>query len=429
MEHSSHSTLSWFTAVGFGLQRSNFRIAPVSAAVIFVAAVYVDAQAGGVRNSSPLERHARPPLHINAAPGGPTYYDPGQIRHAYGVDSVRADGRGQTIAIVDAYGNPFLQQDLDTFCWYFGLPKTTVSVYYPQGNPGFFDEGWAGEIALDVEWAHAIAPGVRLVLVVAKTSALRDLLGAVDYAADVLGANIVSMSWGSSEFPEEVLLDSHFQKPGVTFVTASGDNGEGVQWPAASPYVLSVGGTSLYLDGNGNYSSEISWSGSGGGISDYEGLPYYQTGWLTLSGRGVPDVSCVADPNTGVLVVFEGFLFIFGGTSVGAPQWAGLIALSNSLSGSRRLAFPVNGSIYALASLNNTFTIDSNYFYDIRSGSNGEDPDDFATPGYDLVTGLGSPVGQNLVVGLTTFRPAPPARSANGNTALPAYQGSRGLSQ
>lgn len=388
-----------------------------------MAAICVGAQAGSVRNGGALERCARPPLHINAAPGGPTYYDPGQIRRAYGVDRLPSDGTGQTIAIVDAYGSPFVQQDLDTFCWYFNLPEAAISVYYPQGKPGI-DIGWAAETALDVEWAHTIAPGARLVLVVAKSDSFKDLLGAVDYATDVLGANVVSMSWSAPEFPEEVTLDSHFEKPGVTFVASSGDNGESVEWPAASPHVLSVGGTSLYLDGDGNYSSETGWSGSGGGISLYEELPYYQSGWLEATGRGVPDVSCVADPNTGVEVIFEGFLFVFGGTSAGTPQWAGLIALSNSLSRSQRRDLPANAAIYAIASLNNTFTIDSNYFYDIGSGSNGPDPDDFAMPGYDLVTGLGSPVGQNLVLGLTTLSP-PPARSLNAKSAPAAYQGSR----
>ena len=203
------------------------------------------------------------------------------------------------------------------------------------------------------------------------------------------------------------MLDSHFDKPGVTFVASSGDSGEGVQWPAVSPNVLSVGGTSLYLDGYGNRSSETSWSGSGGGISIYEGLPFYQSGWLAATGRGVPDVSCVGDPNTGVEVIFEGFLLVFGGTSVGAPQWAGLIALSNSLSRSRGFG-PNNAALYAVASLYSGFAIDPTYFYDITSGSNGLDPDDFATPGYDLVTGLGSPMGQNLVPALTTMSPAPP---------------------
>jgi subtilase family serine protease len=343
------------------------------------------------------------------------------------VDSIPADGTGQTIAIVDAYGSPTMQQDLDTLCFYIGLPETTVSVYYPQGQPGF-DLDWAAETALDLEWAHVIAPQARLVLVVAKTQAVQDLLGAVDYAANVVAANVVSMSWGFDEFPEEVLLDPHFQKRGVAFVTSSGDSGENVQWPAVSPHVLSVGGTSLYVDGNGNYTSETSWSGSGGGISVYEPQPYYQSGWLAATGRGVPDVSYVADPNTGVAVIFEGYLFIFGGTSVGAPQWAGLIALANSLSRSRGLD-SANAAVYAVASLNNGFDIDPTYFYDITSGNNGDDPDDFATSGYDLVTGLGSPVGQNVVLALTTLMPPPPKRLPVGKAGQQGYQGSPDLSQ
>jgi subtilase family serine protease len=411
-------TLCGLAAVMIRFPRSSFQLRRYWISAL-AAALCVNARAEGIRNAPPVERYARPPLHINAVPAGPAYYGPAEIRHVYGVDNIPADGTGQTIAIVDAYGSPFLQQDLNLFCWYFGLPWTTVAVYYPQGQTGF-DVDWAGETALDVEWAHTIAPGARLVLVVAQTESLKDLLGAVDYAVDVVGADVVSMSWGLPEFSGEVVLDSHFQKAGVTFVTSSGDSGEDVQWPAASPYVLSVGGTSLYLDGNGNYSSEIGWDGSGGGVSAYEDLPFYQTGWLAANGRGVPDVSYVADPNTGVEVVFGDFLYIFGGTSVGAPQWAGLIALSKSLSRSRGVD-SVNQAVYAVASLHNSFTIDSTYFYDITSGSNGPDPDDFATTGYDLVSGLGSPVGQNLVLALTTLGPVPLTRLLNVKKALSGY--------
>lgn len=403
------STLSWFAAV-FDHQRRRFRVPRLLVALNLLVAMCLHVRAERIRHYNPWARSAKHPLHINVAPGGPTYYGPNDIRHAYGMDLIRADGAGQTIAIVVAYGSPFIQQDLDTFCWYFGLPDTRVTIDYPQGQPAF-DIGWAEETSLDVEWAHAIAPAARLVLVVANTQSLGDLLNAVDYAANIAGVNVVSMSWGFDEFPEEVTLDAHFEKPGVTFVAASGDSGEQVQWPAVSPNVLSVGGTSLYLDVNGNYLSEAGWSGSGGGISLYEDLPYYQSGWLPASGRGVPDVSYVADSNTGVEVVFADLLFIFGGTSVGAPQWAGLIALSNSLSRSRGL--DSNAAIYAIASLDDGYSIDPAYFYDIVSGSNGPDPDDFAAPGYDLVTGLGSPVCRNLLVGLTAMSPPPPARTAN----------------
>jgi subtilase family serine protease len=291
-----------------------------------------------------------------------------------------------------------MQRDLNTFCSYFGLPAITVPVYYPQGRPGG-NTGWAQETALDVEWAHAIATNASIVLVVAKTASINNLLGAVDYAVNILGATVVSMSWGGSESSSEVQWDSHFTKPGVTFVASSGDSGEsnGVEYPAASTNVLSVGGTSLYLDGNNNRASETGWSGSGGGLSVVESLPAFQNGWLAGSARGVPDVSYVADPNTGVEVVFGGRLYVFGGTSVGAPQWAGLIALANS--GRSSNLNPASTALYSVASAGADIINSSNLF-DIKSGSDGSDPDDNAVAGYDLVTGLGSPIGTGLIQAL-----------------------------
>src|SRR5205823_6642705 len=125
----------------------------------------------------------------------------------------------------------------------------------------------------------------------------------------------------------------HFNKPNVTFTASSGDSGAGVEWPAASPYVVAVGGTSLYLDGSNNRGSESAWSGSGGGISSYYSQPSFQTGWQTSTKLGVPDVSYDADPNTGVEVYdsVNGGWFVVGGTSAGAPQWAALVALANEL--------------------------------------------------------------------------------------------------
>src|SRR6266571_1843434 len=140
-----------------------------------------------------------------------------------------------------------------------------------------------------------------------RASSLNNLLGAVDYAV-AHGASVVSMSWGAGESAGITASDSHFAVSGVTFIASAGDNGEGVEWPAASPNVVSVGGTSLHLDSSGNYSSESAWSGSGDGISLYEAKPSYQAGWQTPNntqgGWGstgvVSDVSCLADPNTRV---------------------------------------------------------------------------------------------------------------------------------
>ncbi|HTB79412.1 MAG TPA: chitobiase/beta-hexosaminidase C-terminal domain-containing protein [Opitutaceae bacterium] len=341
-----------------------------------------------------------------ATPSGPTGYTPQQMQHGYGFDQLGATGTGQIIAIVDAYGSPTIQADLDTFCAAFGITSTTVAVYYPQGQPGT-DSGWAGETSLDVEWAHAIAPGATIVLVVAKSAATTDLLAAVDYAVS-LGAKQVSMSWGGSEFSTETTSDFHFNVPGVTFLASSGDSGAGAQYPASSPFVVGVGGTSLQFDVTGNSIAETAWSGSGGGMSAYEPAPSYQSGWWSGANRGVPDVAYDADPNTGVPVYQTGFGWgQYGGTSMGAPQWAALFALANSWRSQLLNSAP--GLLYSLAGANNYLI----YFHDITSGSNGNP----AGTRYDLVTGLGTPWANQLVralaaspssqVATPTFSPAP----------------------
>ena len=357
---------------------------------------------GGTRRPG----HARPPIYINVTPSTSTYYNPGQIRHAYGFDQLAATGAGQKIAIVDAYGNASIQSDLNTFCSQFGLPAATVQIL--GTNPGT-DTGWALETALDVEWAHAIAPGATIILSVARTSSLNDLLSAVDAAVNA-GATVVSMSWGAAEFSGISVYDSHFNKAGVTFTASSGDNGAGVDWPAVSQYVVGVGGTTLTLDSSNNRISETAWSGSGGGVSSYVAIPSFQSGWQSNAGRGVPDVSYVADPNTGVLVYdsVNGGWFVVGGTSAGAPQWAAAIALANQLrlaNGSSNMG-AATPSIYSKAKGSTTtpYLVNSTYFYDVSSGNNGTYT---AAPPYDFVTGLGSLVANTLLPALAPQAASP----------------------
>src|SRR6267154_3469180 len=169
--------------------------------------------------------HARPPIHINLTPSVSSTYSPSQIRHAYGFDQLSATGANQKIAIVDAYGNASIQSDLNTFCSQFGLSSTTVQII---GNNTSTDTGWALETALDVEWAHAIAPGATIILSVAASSSSSDLLNAVD-AAVAAGATVVSMSWGGPEFSGMSYYDNHFNRSGVTFTASSGDSGAGVE--------------------------------------------------------------------------------------------------------------------------------------------------------------------------------------------------------
>jgi subtilase family serine protease len=341
---------------------------------------------------------------------------PTQIRHAYGFDSLACEsantcGSGQTIGIVDAFNDPNIQSDLNTFDNQFGLPTCTTSngcftIATPQGAPRT-DRGWALEISLDVEWAHAIAPGANILLVEAVTNSFANLFGAVDYAS--ARAHQVSMSWGGSEFSSETSSDSHFQVSGVTFFASSGDGGHGIIYPSASPLVVSVGGTTLTLGSGGNVVSETAWSGSGGGISAFESEPSYQSNYpIPSTGglRGNPDVSYDADPASGVAVFdslgdqgLKNWIQV-GGTSAGSPQWAALAAIANagrtSPLSSTSSTTPTNVAIYNIAK-----TAYSTNFRDITSGTNGSCGSlCTAGPNYDFVTGLGSPLANAIVPSL-----------------------------
>jgi len=328
--------------------------------------------------------HGRPASLI-----GPDPLSPSQIIGAYNLNSATGDA-GTTIAIVDAYDDPTIANDLATFSSYFGLPAATF-VKHKMATTISVNSGWALETSLDVEWAHAIAPQATILLVEAKSNSLTDLLAAVSYATSYTGVKAVSMSWGGSEFSTETSYDSYFNAPGIAFFASSGDNGAGVIWPSSSPNVIGVGGTTLNLDSSGAVISETAWSGSGGGVSAYETKPTYQTNYgVTTTKRAVPDVSYDADPNTGVLVYdstpYQGWSgwWVVGGTSAGAPQWAAIQALG-------------------LSATNNNFYQDAassaypSYFRDIISGSNGYS----AGLGYDLVTGLGSPVTTSFTASVT----------------------------
>jgi len=341
-----------------------------------------------------------PPIHVNFTRAG-VAYTPAQVRQAYGLTALPATntGAGQTIAIVDAYGSPTIQKDLNTFCSTFSLPATTISIVYPGGKPSGTNSGWALETALDVEWAHAVAPGAKILLVVSPSDYDAPLMQAVDYAARNAGQ--VSMSWGGPEDPTLIPLDSHFAVPGVTFLAASGDSGAGAEWPASVPTVVGVGGTTLTLDRTNNRLQETGWSYSGGGQSAIEPIPAFQTLWQTSRLRQTPDVSYNADPNTGFRVYdttrYSGYSgwFVVGGTSAGAPQWAGLIAIANSLR-TTRLA-NANATLYKLG----TPTAFPTQLVDIISGNNGSYT---AGVGYDMVTGLGSPRANLLIPALVAAR-------------------------
>jgi subtilase family serine protease len=349
---------------------------------------------------------AHPPIHVkgNATSTYQAGYQPSQVRTAYGVNQLSYTGAGETIAIVDAYGSPTIQNDLNTFDSQFGLANTTVSVAYPSGKPSRTDGGWALETSLDVEWAHALAPDAKIMLVVAKSASISDLLAAIQYATNN-GAQVVSNSWGGSEFSSEASDDTYFEHSGVVYTASAGDSGAQAEWPAASPYILSVGGTSLTINSNGSYGGETVWSSSGGDKSVYEARPAYQNNWTSVvsSQRGIPDIAWGADPNTGVAVYDstsdqgqKGW-FEVGGTSVGAPSWAAMIALADQGRTSPLSNSDVMTQLYNLAGTTGSSGYTTN-FHDITSGSNGNS----ALPGYDLATGLGSLQANNLIPALVS---------------------------
>lgn len=356
---------------------------------------------------SPNESLKEAQTHIRIKGNGatPDGYQPSQIKKAYGLNQLSTTGVGQTIAIVEAYGNPNIKKDLSVFSKQFNLPKADLQIVYPQGKPKKIDSGWSLETSLDVEWAHALAPDAKILLVIAKSASVSDLVSAVDYATSY-GAQVVSMSWGTTEFSSETSYDSHFQHSGVVFVSSSGDRGSGVHWPASSPYVLSVGGTTLNIDSDGNYLRETAWSGSGGGISSYESRQNYQDNWIDVVGsyRGVPDVSWDADPNTGVAVYNstssngQSGWFKVGGTSFGAPSWAAIIVLTNQERTSPLTSIDAVTRLYKTAGISGSADYITDY-HDISEGSNGGYS---AQAGYDLVTGIGTPQVNSLIPVLVT---------------------------
>jgi subtilase family serine protease len=344
-------------------------------------------------------------------PGQPLGFSPQQISQAYSFNqisfnngTVKGDGRGQTIAIVDPYSQPDIANDLRTFDSTYGLaapPSFTVVNEYGGTALPTADADWGLEESLDVEWAHAMAPGAKILLVEAKSTSWSDLLTAVNYARQQPGVSVVSLSWGASEGVNETQYNGYFTTPsghnGITFVAASGDSGStgAPLYPSVSPNVLAVGGTRLDLNSTGSYGWETGWSGSGGGISAYESQPQFQKGIVTQAGteRAVPDVAYNAS-SASPYAVYDSWSYsgwvTASGTSAGVPQWAALIAIADQ-------GRALNGAEDTLPAL---YQLPSTDFHDVTAGTNGAYS---AGPGYDLVTGRGSPVANKVVSGLVEY--------------------------
>ncbi len=360
-----------------------------------------------------------------AAPVSPSGFTPDQIRAVYGLPPVQNgtlpsgwSGAGETIAIVVAYDDPYLTSALQQFDTQFGLPAPpSLRVLNESGaaSPlpsaaGSAAANWNQEEALDVEWAHAMAPGANLLVVEASSPAVGDLLSAVTTAADVPGVAVVSMSWTAGESAQETLTDAAFTTPsghpGVAFIAAAGDSGAAASYPATSPNVLSVGGTSLNLgaatDGHGG---ETAWSGTDSGPSAYESIPGYQASvGVTGSARQAPDVAFDANPATGVAVydaTAQGGVWAeMGGTSVGTPAWAALVAIADGMRAAAGAA-----------------PLDSSQLMPALYQAPGGDFHRIGVSRFNPGTGLGSPSADLLVPYLAGFRAAGGSGTGSGGPA------------
>jgi len=385
----------------------------------------------------------------------PSGLTPAEIRSVYNLPSTGGSG---IIAIVDAYHYPTSLKDFNVFANEFGLPvetstnatastNTVFQVVYANGKQPTADGGWSQEAALDIEWAHAMAPKAKIVLVEAASSSLADLFQAIKAASQISGVKEISLSWGTSEFRTQTTYDSYFQAattttssstnngpgnsgpggfgpgnngpagfgPGsfntkgvvansaatttsststIVYFAASGDTGGTVIYPGSSPYVVSAGGTTLNYNTSGAFVSETGWSGSGGGKSAYEAIPSYQSSISALKTklgnyRGIPDWSFNANPYSGVSVYdstsYNGVSgwMVFGGTSVSSPALAGIANLAATTRGS----FSADSATELALIYKNLGTAN---FRDITSGTAGSYS---CATGWDFVTGVGSTLG------------------------------------
>jgi len=423
----------------------------------------------GFRNSPPLSAFWAELLSPYSFPTGFTDvalpkvpwaikgHTPDQIKGAYGLSGSGLDGSGQTVAIIDAYASPTILRDVNQWSVNRGIPTMNSSqlvqvvapgTYKRPDNPQQEPTGWYGEETLDVEAVHGMAPGAKIVYVGAPNNR-QDLDAALNHVVDRHLAQIVTNSYG---FSTTELLPPGFVKPvedtliqavieGIGVYFSSGDNGDEsstfgfptTDWPASSPWVTAVGGTSLGVDAANRRAIETGWGtsdyscnsstlvctrtgwlyGAGGGISAVFGVPFYQQG-LGLTGRGVPDVAALADPQTGLLVgqtqTFpEGAHydeFRIGGTSLASPIFAGIMALADQAAGhphgfanptfyaNKTAFYDVTSVKTAVARRNyvngidiSAGTADKLRTFDDYSGS----PSQSTHPGWDNVTGLGSP--------------------------------------
>lgn len=384
--------------------------------------------------------------HDNGSTTGQyTYLSPKQFWILYGIEPLLKQcytGKGQTVVVIDSFGSPTLQEDIDHFSDYYGLPRVKLQILAPLGTKTFDPTdnqmiGWAIETTEDVQIIHAIAPDANIVVLTSPVdetegvAGLPEFLQLEQYAVQHQLGTIVSQSWAASEVSladsagqqEIARWDTFFHtattQKGFTFFAGSGDNGATdyidanitqlsavptTSFPTSDPWVTSVGGTTIQQ--NGAQLSEVAWNSSGGGFSRFYQTPAFQLGLPATvqqqlnHRRGVPDVSSTADPNIGLGCFFGGVLqeeFVGNGTSAGSPLWAGLTAIANQMAG-HPLGY-LNPALYQVAGGPNY----ARDFRDITVGNNSANEKGVNVRGYDAVagwdpiTGLGTPNAQYLL--------------------------------
>ena len=350
---------------------------------------------------------AAPPDLFGATPQLPpfpgfNYETPASLACLYGLVKATAGCNPRTlktnattgskvVAIVNAYDAPTVLSDLKKYSRQFGLPainSANFQVIYAAGTRPPYDQGWAQESGLDVEMVHALAPMAKIILVEAASNSFVDMLQAETVAAKAVaaaGGGEVSNSWGSEEFPAEMTAayTAPFTKAKVVFFAATGNNSP-PSYPAVLPTLVAVGGTSILRDSAGNFIAETTWRRAGAGPSMFVPRPGFQSSVKAIVGskRGTPDISAVANPNTGVWVYWNGGWYIFGGTSVATPI---LAAITNSANHFKTSTTAELVKIYA--------NISKTSFRDIKQGTCGDTQSFSAALGYDFCTGVGTPHG------------------------------------
>ena len=377
-----------------------------------------------------------------------TVFTPAQLRAAYNLPALPVSGAsltaaqaasygaGQTIYVLDAYHDATALSDLNAFSSKFGVPGCTsvgvaTSAAMPLAAPPSgctfsqvyatstgtmtatapaYNAGWAPESKLDVQWAHAVAPLARIVLIEMPDTMTGSIHGALALATK-MGPGVVSMSFGSTEASWAPAVDSYFTGNGMTFVASAGDAGSQVLWPAVSANVLAVGGTATNYSATTGLRTETAWASTGGGMSAYEPVPAWQSGLAPAGGsavahRALPDVSFNASTTTGqyVALTLPGATTVwnaYGGTSIAAPQWAAIVAVANAIrvSNAKALLGDIHTALYkSIAAVPGIY---AGAFGDVNTGANGTCATCKAGTGFDLVTGWGTPNATSLLTALT----------------------------